>query len=317
MKKWLSLFTVFSLLFSLTLFADETKKSDEKSVDKKEENTTEAVSSASLRASLGSMSKLSISAGVGYTGSSIRKPFENQIPNPNGLQGDYSTYFSGSLSGRYRIDNQSTTSIGGSFTFRPDPQGDSKTSEFTNPFVGYSWVRKYGPVVLSQGVDYTKFTRKDTLDRGFHSEVSYGATLIWGGINGTPFSLGLSTSAYHDLFTDGSNSASAYNNWQDDYGFGIYPFAEFQASDRFTLRTVVGKSFYHLRSDLRNSGMWDKFEEQKLYQTVGLGISITKVIYLYNYVKFYPQMNFFDKKNDSESFNSTANYGISLTMSLF
>jgi hypothetical protein len=321
MKKWLSLFTIFSLLFSLSLFAEETKKESE-STEKKSTEGADAVSNANLRASLGSMSKVSVSAGIGYVGSSIRKPLDNNTPNPNNQPGDYSTYFSGSLSARYRIDPSQSLSAGAAFVFRPDAQVNtrtgnmSKTSEFSNPYIAYSWMKKWGNVILTQGADYTKFTKKGTLDGGWHSEVGYGAGILWSGVNGTPFSLGGGISAYHDIFTDGPNSANALNG-QDDYGMTPYTYVEYQINDRFNLRSVVGQGYYHYRSDALQDG-WNDMVKQRMYQTVGLGVSITKVIFLYNYVKFYPKMNFFDSgATDAQSFNSTANYAFSLTMSLF
>ncbi len=322
MKKIISLIVVLGLTVSTNSFAVKVQKS--KKAKKEESKASDITSNKKLKAELGSMSKFSMSGSLGYTGASIRKPFGDERPNPNHLPGNYATYISGSLSARYRLDKFTSITAGGSFVkYLPDTynyqKADGSTDEkktedeISNPYLSYNEVIKGDGYVQTKSYSLTKYTKESTLDIGWSWDVGYSTAYYWSSVGGTNFTLGFSFSAYHELFN--TNIYERYGdsgkNGIDDYGFGLYPFAEYQLTDSISLRTVLGQAWYH---DVAAKS-WNEFERLKLYQTFGIGIAITDLIYMYNYIKFYPEMNL--KGHPGEKFNETAYWAISLTFNLF
>jgi hypothetical protein len=322
MKRMISLLVVLALTFSANTFAQDKKKS--KKTSKSDSKANDITTNKKLKAELGSMSKFSMSGSIGYTGASIKAPFGDERPNPNGLPGNYATYFSGSVSARYRLDkfrsitagvsflkylpSTYTYSIGGVTTPRPTKD------EISNPSISYNEVLKGDGYVQTKSYSITKYTKESTLDTGWSWDLSYSTAFYWSNVKGTNFTLGFSFSAYHELFNREiyDDYKGQFSTGVDDYGFGIYPFAEYQLTDRVSLRTVVGQAWYH---DVGNAN-WNNFKRLKLYQTFGVGIAITDLIYMYNYVKFYPVLNI-NKNTEADSFNNTAYWAVSVTFNLF
>jgi hypothetical protein len=72
---------------------------------------------------------------------------------------------------------------------------------------------------------------------------------------------------------------------QANYSFAFYPELEYQITDKINFRTLLGLwSYEHIRSA---SGPNTYFHD-KIYQSVGLGFSITRDIFLYPNIQFLP-----------------------------
>lgn len=329
MKKMMSLLAVLVLVFSANSFALD-KKAKKKS-EKKESKATDVTDNAKLKAELGSMSKFSMSGTIGYVGA-LDDVFGDTLPNPNNSRGNYATSVSGSVSARYRLDK--TTSITGGISYLyyiPSTYTDAVTKvtsktkhQLKNPSISYNKVIKHDGYLQTKSYGITKFTQESTLDAGWSWEISYDTAFYWSKVGGTNFTLGLSFSAYHDFYNKdlfgkiGVAGSQAQTKGMDDYGIALYPFAEYALSDSFTLRTVIGQAFTHYISS--NSGAvttpWNNLTRQRLYQTVGLGFAITDLIYMYNYIKWYPVLNI--QNDDGKSaFMDTATWGLSITFNLF
>ncbi len=105
---------------------------------------------------------------------------------------------------------------------------------------------------------------------------------------GSKFSAGLLVGVSASTFnkTKDSNGRSLLAR-QGDYDVGAYPFAEYVINDTLNLRTIAGMWTYeHDRS--KADQPWT-FTKNKIYQSVGLGISVTRDIYLYPNVQFLPE----------------------------
>jgi hypothetical protein len=90
-------------------------------------------------------------------------------------------------------------------------------------------------------------------------------------------------------FTAGINTFdkndAALQAMQGDYSFGFYPFAEYVFSDRLNLRTVFRPfTFEHIRSEPFGNVIRNVYT-----QSVGVGVSVTRDIYLYPNVQFVPE----------------------------
>ncbi|BEV68389.1 hypothetical protein Bb109J_c1809 [Bdellovibrio bacteriovorus] len=82
-----------------------------------------------------------------------------------------------------------------------------------------------------------------------------------------------------------------------DYGVGLFPFAEYAFNDDYSFRTVFGYF------------QFAKYEEQgdliqmEPYQSMGVGISVTRDIYVYPNVQFTPKDIRADRTNVAVSAN--------------
>jgi hypothetical protein len=71
---------------------------------------------------------------------------------------------------------------------------------------------------------------------------------------------------------------------QQDYGVALYPLAEVNISDKLNLRTVFRPwIFEHNRAQA-----FGNIERAPWSQSVGLGISVTRDLYLYPNIQFQP-----------------------------
>jgi hypothetical protein len=89
---------------------------------------------------------------------------------------------------------------------------------------------------------------------------------------------------------------------RDDYGVGAYPFVEYVFSDTYQFRTLVGFEASHYRSDEAFT-----FKQDKVYQSMGIGIVPEKGIWIYPNVQWLPEDIRADKTN----------VGISATINVF
>ena len=63
----------------------------------------------------------------------------------------------------------------------------------------------------------------------------------------------------------------------------IYPVAEYIINDKLNLRTVLGYQWEQLRST-----RYTNYHKLAVFQSVGLGISVTRNIFLYPNIQFLP-----------------------------
>jgi hypothetical protein len=88
---------------------------------------------------------------------------------------------------------------------------------------------------------------------------------------------------------------------RDDYGLGIYPFAEYSFNDKLSFRTVFGYfNFVHYKNEYNNP---TDLRQSVPYQSMGLGISVTRDIYIYPNVQFVPRDIRADRTNVALSAN--------------
>ena len=74
---------------------------------------------------------------------------------------------------------------------------------------------------------------------------------------------------------------------QTDYFVGLYPFAEYLFNDRYSFRTVFGYFEYEALKGTAFAS--ERIVRQTPYQSMGIGISLTRDIYLYPNIQFVPE----------------------------
>ncbi len=275
-------------------------------------NIDEEITNAKLRAESGSKSKYSFSARANYTGGSFTNAFGVKRPNLAGVPGmQTKTSASMGLDGRYRMTKNDSMTVGTEFALMTPLQGnvgDTGTQlNVFDPIVAYNrafaamGLQQTGSIALSAG---TSSESKD-IDKNGTLGLSHNALKEFK--NG--LSVGVATDFTYTSYSSaaGKNAITAKpgfygNDERQEWTLAFYPYGEYALNDRYALRTVFGYlNFQHLYGDS------NKFRllKQTSYQSVGLGIAVTRDVYLYPNVQFVPDNIRSDFTN--LAFNATIN----------
>jgi hypothetical protein len=240
------------------------------------------IKNSELRANIGSMSKLSLSANLKYSGASIEDPFGEERPNPNGWGGDWSTRLSGSFSGRYRVNKMQsvTTGVGVSAT---KPFHGMDNGEWKNPFIRYSYAQRFSYLSGYLSTGLTKYTQSSDKRLGKNMNAYAGYTVKWTRIMQTGLTLGMKVDGSATAFNRGY--IRSIDRKTSDYYFNVVPMVEYRFSPMFTFKTDLSLGYSHYRHFEQRS----KFNRNKLYQRFGLGTAFTPEVYLYTYLSTYPE----------------------------
>ncbi len=234
----------------------------------------EEITNKKLRAVTGSKALISLQSEITYNGGSIKEPFSSVRPKltPGQVGTDDSKLY-GKIAGKYRMTDHDNLSLGvGVGWTKPLREGQNRQVE--NPYLDYARVFKTGPlqnVLEATGTYYTadKSVNRDKLGQ----EAAFTWNVLYTVAN-TKLQLGVYTSYTRDFYTD-----SSVDGGLDQ--IGVDPYAEYALSDRFTLRTVYNGGNYN--NTVQNKAA---FTRDAQYQSLGLGVAITRDIYLYPNVQW-------------------------------
>lgn len=331
-------FTLFlaAMAMATTGFAQEEStntsnvKASEVVPSEQPKDTDEEVTNARMRATMGSKSRWSIRTAFAYNGGSVQKPFDEIRPDYQAGSGvDDLSDLGGSIGVNYRMDNGDSISVGTGLSIQNPFHGDLtrnnmidprdgrstvKRADLTNPSI--SWGRNYkaAGMQMQTSVGYTHFTTQGAVDvlNGFGG-VSFSQTALTEfGTSG--WSGGISASVaqyfYRGDAPERFNPANGQNfrPRQFETGFGLYPFAEYSFNDRYSFRTVFGyfaNSRYRIQEG-QSSGDPAAVNADVPYQSMGLGISVTRDVYLYPNVQFTP----FDIRAERSNVAMSANVNL-------
>ncbi len=291
--------------------AGETKAAISDVIDEADKSETdkadELITNRMLRAQTGSLSKWSLSTSFSYQGGTLDGPFKATRPNITGAAGTEAVSFlAGSLGVRYRISAVDSATLGIGLRmltpFQSTTFEDARNNfDFTNPGLSYTRLSRLGPIQSVSRVGTTVYTT--AWDRNIGRVTTLGAsqTLLAeiGQATGLQAGVLLAVDAsFHDKRDEivevrrGVFDRAATQ--QSDYGFGVYPFLEYVINDRFNLRTISGVWVYEHARDEENPFV---FSRNSVYQSVGLGISVTRDVFLYPNLQFIPQDISWDRTN--------------------
>lgn len=269
---------------------DATPKTGEADVD-------EVITNRKLRAETGSKNKYSFSAALSYSGGTIKKPASELRPNITGSLGtQQDVKLSGTLGGKYKISSLQSISadigVGIDKPFHSDDKSFGERSYADNPGLTYQVVYKTAGIQNVTQFGANAYTSDFTRAMGYMAGLNFSQIAVYD-FGGSNFSLGANFALGSNYFDKDKSSTALYQGQsilrgpqQGDYSAGIYPFAEYVINDRFNVRTISGIWVYdHSRAQ---SDFWT-WEKNKIYQSVGVGISITRDIYLYPNVQFMPE----------------------------
>ena len=258
------------------------------------------ITNARMRAESGSKSPFSFSTSFGYSGGSIVEPFDTDRPNIYGNPEEQTeTSLDGSISARYRYTKNDSLSLGAGFSLL-DPW-DHSVVDISNPYLGYSRVYKIGAFQTITSVDYTLGT-SDYFEAYDISQVLDVSQYMMANIKGTGVTLGFSVAFGQYFYGSDQEDGIAPKSAQTNYTLGFYPQLEYVINDRYSLRTVFG--YFNFKNYREDKAF--KLTRAYEYQSIGVGISISRDVYIYPNIQFLA-----DDLNEDKT-----NVGISATINL-
>ncbi len=278
------------------------------------------ITNARMRSTLGSKSKWSFKSSLSYQGSSIEKPFDTTKLSIQGAQfGKSMTYLGGNVGVNYRLSKAESLSFGTGVMVNAPLEGDiwddfddprssnggkMKRFEASSPYLTYSNAYNYKGIQMISSVGYTHYTTKDATSensgQNLLGNINVDQTIL-GQVLVEGLEIGASFYADYNIFKgSGYNPALAGERYQ--YMVAIYPFLEYAFNDTFSFRTVFGYfQFYNM------DGASKELDQADPYQSMGIGISVTRDIYLYPNIQFNPQ----------NIRSELTNVGLSMNLNLF
>ncbi len=289
------------------------KVSDVQKTEEKKEDIDQEITNARMRSELGSKSQFSFKSSLGYSGGSLEKPFDSIRPNYRASASIESlTALSGNVGVNYRVSKGGNLSLGTGVVVMAPLEGDivkdfedpresrkgkeQKRAQVSNPYLDYSHGYRAMGMQMISSATYTHYTEEDTIDYySLLGNVSVSQTVL-ADFGDSKWQGGVSLSLDKDI-TNGGFSSSGPKDLRYDYGVGLFPFAEYSFSDTLSFRTVFG--YFQFAS---YEGQNDLIQLEP-YQSMGIGISVTRDIYLYPNVQFTPKDVRADRTNVALSAN--------------
>lgn len=273
--------------------SNKVKASDLGVKQQEQKDIDEEITNARLRASTGSKSKISIQTDMSYIGASIYSPFAKQRPDLSPGSDTEDVKLSGNISGKYRIGDSDAINVGSGMALLT-PGYDGQRGQIENPYISYGRVFKSGNLQNVLSVSATNFTAERVKKQKRTFDVSLSHTVLGNLSQASKWQVGISsvigTYVYSEFNAENAGKLNSY--------LGLYPFAEYEFSDSYSFRTVYrGVTFYTTRDNTANY-LWDEAT-----QSMGLGITITRDIYLYPNVQWVWRDIRADKTNVALSAN--------------
>ena len=263
-----------------------------------------------LRADSGSLSEWSMSSSFNYQGGSLSDPTDAKRPNiVNGADALTLQNLTGDIGVRYRITKLlSITGSTGLFMTTPfhnsiDTDNEKLKENFeynhqkltiNDPLLRLTYLSKVGDIQSVSNIKLTLITNNQQKLAGYLWSYYLSQNFMYQ-FEETRFSIGANLTA--QLY-----SFSRENESLTDRVFGVYPAFEYEINETFNFRTAFGTFVYqHLRGSDSST-----YEKRAVYQSLGLGISITRDIFLYPNVQYIPS----DIRSDRTNLALNANINL-------
>jgi hypothetical protein len=278
---------------------DQVSPAPSTSTTKSKSPTDSKVSDAQnnrMQSIVGSGSRFSAHLNLTYNGAAIANPGGSIAPNLQNTIPAPTVNAQGTISLRYRLDEDTTISLGlGMELFTPftNPSGFSAS----DPYMNFNRLFKFGPIHDYAQVgpilwtDYQAFTQDGyRFGLQLNNETYYVykrltmGLALWSGLN---------------FFASGDYDPGQ----QNQFFLGGGPYAEFALSERVNIRSVLGDQADH-SMDPRQA---DVLAWENPYQTFGVGVQILKSWYTYTYLIAAPYSGNFTAQNTGFGMTSIIN----------
>jgi hypothetical protein len=258
----------------------------------KVDKSDQLITNKRFRASTGSLSDFSLATTFIYRGGSIPKPLSANRPNIAGRADTASVArLNAILQGTYRLNPLNRINAGiGVQTLAPfqdsiDTESPQAQREFDrnqgdidvfDPFISYRHMNKFFDVQTIFTAGLTQFTAGNMRDNGYQNETFFTLDTMYK-VGSTGLSLGARFS-YSKFFYDKNDRE--LRTRQLDQVATIEPQFEYTINETINLRTVFRT--YAYQSNKADSSM----DRRPSTQDVGLGISLTRDIFLFPNFQF-------------------------------
>ncbi len=294
------------LVFPGSSWGAEEKKAD----SSKPDEADQVITNRRLRADAGSLSPWSASTFFNYQGGSIADPGKPERPNiVSGADALTLQNMTGEIGIRYRVTtfDSFTLSTGLFMTtpFHDDIDTDNPVLEeeferthqkltVNDPSLRYTRVGKLGPAQSVLFIKPKLITNNQQKNAGYNASYEILQQYMVA-VPETRFSYGVGFLGTFYTFNN-DNRFLARNVW------GVFPGIEYDINDTFNFRTIWGWQVYQ---NARFQGR-DTFTKRKVYQSMGLGISVTRDVFLYPNIQFIPS----DLRSDRTNIAISANVNV-------
>lgn len=272
----------FSLLFAFVSIAGAQTTSGTISTSvggqKKYEDSRE-ITDAKMRADLGSLSRFSVKFDLRYLGPAMGKPFERDLPNPDRMVRVNATSLKGSISGRYRLDSNSSLFLGGGLNALHPFHGMSRM-DVNTPQFGYDMFHRLGEAQMRNAFSASVETVPTYLDVGMAGGLNYVGSLVRN-LGTSGFAVGTDMMFFYKVY---SREYRPTDRSVPRYTTILSPVLKYNFSDSLSVGTNVDFAFWNPRSRDSETVLLPQTVTQKL----SLGYAFTKSVYVSPYLNFYP-----------------------------
>lgn len=285
---------IIAVTFAATQFAHAQSSSSSSSKIKAEDVTPSAqpsgedadnlITNKKMRAEAGSKSKYSLKSKITYNGGNVASAFSSERPNIAGHPGETDvTALIGDISGKYAINSQHSVAAGLGVRYLAPTHGLSTPDAYkkkgdkvdaNDPYVYYQYLTKIGSVQTVLGAKPTLITQANRVNAGYATQTEM--TSIFAYDLGTS---GLTLAMYFEVTP---YTFTRYSEDDTDLYTDIAPYVEYHITDHIDFRAVTNLyQFDHVRGN-----PWTTWTQEKIIQSVGVGFSITRDVYLYPNFQF-------------------------------
>ncbi len=247
----------------------------------------EEITNKKLRAESGAKSLISLKSLFIYNGSTISHPLNSTRPQLSpGTVNPEAAKLSGTISAKYRVSDHDSLSLGvGVGWVRPNHDG--QTGQVENPILGYNRAFKAGFLQNVIDASVVKYTAKSASVLNDEWETNFDYTIL-ANVGTSKLQIGLDLGYYREYYS----SPNADNQTAAVDQIDLFPFAEYEMNDWASLRTVYrGISYNNTIADQRS------YARDFPTQSFGVGMAITRDIYLYPNIQWVWQDINADKTN--------------------
>lgn len=274
LKLLVVLFSVSLAAQTVVLAADDAAPADTNAETgvknaKSREDIDEEITNAKLRAATGAKSLYSFQSLFTYGGGSIKDPFsKDRLKLTPGTIEPQPSKISGAISGKYRLTDHDNINVGFGVGWLT-PMYPGQRGQAEDPYVAYGRVFKAMGLqnVLNVALTYYTTDYQNSIKGLFQTDIDY--TILWA-IPKTKWQLGLFGAWTRELYRAG------YTTDQVQDELSLDPFVEYEFNSVFSFRTV-----YRFLTYYNSIGRSDLFERDPQTQSLGLGIAITRDLYIY------------------------------------
>jgi hypothetical protein len=266
------------------------------------------ITNRAMRAQTGSLSTWSFKSTWNYNGGSIESPLAASRPNiqASATNGPALAYMTGQVGIKYRVSTDDSFLLQlGLDSYAPFNSGPGSSDpslvksynaqhgniEAYDPTLSYIHLFKVAGIQNFLEFDGNPVTRNGLVQQGYTYYLTVYDTAMYE-IGTSGLSVGgtvqVSASGVRNdggaLVTPGNPADGNLGQGEDTYDWQLYPTVEYVINDHFNLRTLTQLQYQHIRD---MTGTFN-FKRARVAQSFGVGISITRDIFLYPNIQFIP-----------------------------